>query len=606
VGALADDRLRTAVVGGGPGGLMYALLAKQRHPGHQIDVYERNPQGATFGFGVVFSERTLGGFAAADPALHAAMSSAGVAWEDIEVRQSGARLRCGGHGFSAIARKTLLQLMQDRAQEVGVRVHFETEADPAALEAADLIVAADGVNSVVRERRRTAFAPAFEQGDARYIWFATRQPFDALTFVFADDEHGQWGLHAYPFEDGTSTFIVETDEATWRRAGLDQVGELPPGQSDLVSLRYCQRLFAEHLGGHELLENNSRWLTFRTLRCDAWRDGNVVLLGDAAHTAHFSVGSGTKMAIEDAIALADAVAEASEIGGALARYEARRRPAVERIQAAARPSLIWWERFRHLRGRSPEQFAFHFLTRSPAVTRGRLLRRDARFVRRVDGWAATSSDAATPLAASLALAGLRLPSRLVVTAASVPDPVVAAAAPALGGAGLVLTLGTQRWPEIAAWLHAHTGAAAGVQLGPGAAQSTVAAAAQAGMDVLAVEWDCAAVAAWPADRPLLALMTAPEDSEGATADTLLQALGQLAGERACIVGVRGADPDAGPERALLFADRVVQELGVTCCLVDALPDDDAVQTALLAGRAQLVLGRPSLVCSRWGPAVPQP
>lgn len=609
MGRLAKRKLRIAVVGGGPGGLFAALLAKTRMPQHEVVVYERNAPDATFGFGVVFSERTLGGFADADPQLHAAMADASVAWEDIEVRRGGRALRCGGHGFSAISRRTLLLLMQRRAREAGVELRFEHEASDADLAGADLVLAADGVNSRLRARHEARFAPHVDHGRARFIWFATPQPFDALTFVFVEDEHGAWGLHAYPFEDGTSTFIVETDAETLRRAGLDEAGELPPGVSDMASLRYCEQLFAEHVGGHGLLENNSKWLRFPTLRCGRWHDGNVALLGDAAHTAHFSVGSGTKMAMEDAVALVDALGEQDEIGAALAAYEARRRPAVAHIQAAAAPSLVWWERFRLLADRSDEQFAFHFLTRSPAITRDRLRARDRRFVRRVErryAEACGGDPARGALAAPYAIGDLRLPSRLVVAPPPRLDPLVALGGAAAGGAGLVLAAPGGADPAGAvAWVRASTQAAAGLRLAGADAPAAAAEAAVAdGYDVLAVDAAADAARAWPRERVLLATVTAPADPEGADGDALLERLAALADGRPLLVGVAPRAQAAGdaPDPAqLLLCDRVREELGVGTVLVGGVRDADVAATELLAGRADLVLGTPSLVSALWEP-----
>lgn len=494
MGRLARSSLRTAVVGGGPAGLFYALLAKQRMPDHEIVVYERNPPDATFGFGVVFSERTLGGFADADPQLYDAMTAAGVSWEDIEVRRRDGTIRCGGQGFSAISRRKLLRLLQERARAVGVELRFEHEIHSDEFTDADLVLAADGVNSGLRWLRAAQFRPRMQTGVARFIWFATRQRFDALTFVFVEDEHGAWGVHAYPFEDGTSTFIVETDESTWRRAGLDQTPDLATGESDLGSLRFCEQLFADHLGDHGLLCNNSKWAQFRTLRCASWVSGNVVLLGDAAHTAHFSVGSGTKMAMEDASALADAIAAADTIPEALSHYERLRRPPVDHIQAAARPSLIWWERFGHLADRDLEQFAFHFLTRSPAVTRDRLRRRDASFVQRVDRWAERALSANH-------------------------------------------------------------------------------------------------------DRVELAVVEAPPSSHDNEADRLLAVLAAQARDRdrELIVGVRAGERTDAVD-ALLFCDRVVQELSLECAALGFLADDDDAATAILAGRVQIV--RPQAATGR--------
>jgi 2-polyprenyl-6-methoxyphenol hydroxylase-like FAD-dependent oxidoreductase len=600
MGRSGSERLRIAIVGGGPGGLFAALLAKQRMPQHEVIVYERNAPDATFGFGVVFSARTLGGFAEADSRLVADMAAAGVSWDDIEVRRNGHSLRCGGHGFSAVSRRSLLLLLQDRAREVGVDLRFEYEPQDSDLAGADLVVAADGANSELRRRHEGAFGAEVDRSAARFIWFATRQSFDALTFIFVDNEHGQWGLHAYPFEQGTSTFIVETDEQTWRRAGLDAHQDLPPGVSDMESLRYCEELFADDLGGHPVLENNSKWLQFGTLRCRSWHDGNLVLLGDAAHTAHFSVGSGTKMAMEDAVALVDALAEVDEVPAALARYEERRRPAVAHIQAAAAPSLVWWERFRLLADRTDEEFTFHFLTRSPGVTRQRLSARDWRFVGQVERRLAKTvggDPLEGPLAAPLKVGPLRLPGRLAVVAGAGPTMIEEATGAALFGAGLVLVPDGEGAADAADRIHGQTAAAVALLLGEGEVPS------DAGpFDLLAVAGPRPDLERWPAASALLLLHAAPEDPAGAAADQLLEELRSLAATRTLLVGVVPAAAGEPGLPQLEFCDRLRDEAGIATVLVDGPGGADGAATAVLAGRADVVLAAPSLSSERWGPS----
>jgi len=592
---LGERPLRTTVVGGGPAGLFYAALAKRRFPEHDVVVHERNAPDATFGFGVVFSERTLSGLGAADPELHAEIERASVGWEDVELRRGGHRLRCGGHGFSAISRRTLLSLLQRRARDAGVDLRFESEIDVVA--DADLVIAADGVNSATRAAHAAVLRPRMETGSARYIWFATPEPFDALTFAFVEDEHGWWGVHAYPFEDGTSTFIVETDEETWRRAGLGGAQEPAPGESDMASLRFCERLFADHLGGHGLLENNSKWLRFNTLRCERWHSGNVVLAGDAAHTAHFSVGSGTRMAMEDAVALADAVGAAADVPEALAAYEGARRPAVERIQAAAAPSIAWWERFRRLAERPGEQFAFHFLTRSPAVGRARLRARDRGFVRAVERWHAEATGGSVadgPLAAPFELGALRLPSRLVVAPPLGADPLVAIAGPAAAGAGLVLASRLEDLEGAAGWVREHTDAALGLVAGADLEWPEDA-------DVLSVDLDDAGQVG-DDRRALIVRLRAPAKADGDDADELLVAVAALASRALLIAAVLPAAA-AEPISQLLLCDRLKHETGVATLLVDGATDADAAATAIIAGRADMVMATPSLVAERWRPAV---
>ena len=391
--------MRIACLGGGPGGLLAALLAKRSDPGREVTVYERNRAGDTFGFGVVFSDATLDGIDAADPVLRRALTEHGVHWDPIEVRLRGERWRFGGNGMAAVARQRLLSLLQQRAAEAGVDIRFSAPTQPDDLLAAgyDLVVAADGANSSVRARFGEVFGPSVVTATAKFIWFGTTYPFDGLTFVHEQSPHGVFAVHGYPIGNGVSTFIVETDEPSWRAAGLDGFDvSQPPGPSDEVTRAYLEKLFAEQISGSPLLVNNSRWGNFRTWRTQRWRHRvgrtAVALLGDAAHTAHFSVGSGTKMAMEDAIALVAALDKhaagprpsGDAVDAALASYEAARRPQVTRIQDAARPSLSWWEHFgRSYQSLPPWQFAFHFFSRS--LPESKLRQRDARFVESVHG-----------------------------------------------------------------------------------------------------------------------------------------------------------------------------------------------------------------------------
>jgi 2-polyprenyl-6-methoxyphenol hydroxylase-like FAD-dependent oxidoreductase len=401
--------MKVASVGGGPAGLFLAILLKCSDPAHEVVVYERNAPDATFGFGVVFSANTMRFIGEADPQTLARIVEESVQWTDIEVRFRGERIRAAGNDFAAIARKRLLLVLQERARELGVDLRFETEARVDELNGFDVVLGADGVNSATRDARAATVAPSVELGRAKYIWFATPQPFDALTMAFEDNQHGHFGLHAYPFEPGTSTFIVETDEGSWRNAGLDATADraFAPGESDELALKYCERLFADHLGGHGLLTNNSKWLQFPTVTCGRWTDESVVLMGDAVHTAHFSVGSGTKMAMEDSIALAQALTEADahDPVPALAAYERARRPRVEHIQRVAAPSQVWWERFRHQATFGPQRFAFHFLTRTFDLTTDKIRGRDPVLVEAVEREAALGRDAAAPLDAGLTPSG---------------------------------------------------------------------------------------------------------------------------------------------------------------------------------------------------------
>jgi anthraniloyl-CoA monooxygenase len=411
--------MRVAVVGGGPGGLFAATLIKRSDPAREVTVFERNRAEDTFGFGVVFSDATLAGIHAADPVLLTALTEHGVHWDAIEVRLHGERHRCGGNGMAAVERKMLLSLLQRQAAGEGVDVRFSAEADIDDILAAgyDLVIAADGANSRFRERYRDVFGPSAETATAKFIWLGTTYPFEGLTFVHERGPHGVFAVHGYPIGNGVSTFIVETDETSWTAAGLDEFDVTqPPGPSDEKSRGYLQRLFAGQIDGHPLLVNNSRWGNFRTRRARRWRHWAggtaIALLGDAAHTAHFSVGSGTKMAMEDAIALAAAVTgHPGDLDAALTAYEQVRQPQVAKIQDSARPSLSWWEHF----GRSHDtlpgwQFAYHFFTRS--LTDAKLRRRDPEFVEATHArWKAAHG--AGPLDSALTLPGHILPGRVV-------------------------------------------------------------------------------------------------------------------------------------------------------------------------------------------------
>jgi anthraniloyl-CoA monooxygenase len=485
--------MNIAVLGGGPGGLYAALLLKKAHPAWQISVAERNAAGATYGWGVVFSDQTLTSFREADYKTYAEIGESLVQWDAIDVYVKDRLVRCGGHVFAGVARRRLLQILQRRCAELGVDLRFQVEVDdPAELAGADLLIAADGVNSGVRARYAAAFEPRLSEGAARFIWFGTDLLLDAFTFIFRENEHGLFQVHAYPFDGTTATFIVECAEATWRRAGLDQADEA-------ASLAYCEALFADHLRGRRLLSNYSRWLRFITVRNRRWSYQNIVLLGDAAHTAHFSIGSGTRLAMEDAIALANAFERHTALDAALKEYEQVRKPRVEALQEAAAESRRYFEhtdRYRHF---DPLQFSFHLLTRSGRISYDNLRLRDTAFVSAVDRWFAQTSPAgaaaliAPPaLWTPLALRGVVLPNRIVV--ASAPCEAAEDGAPAeqsaallirraLGGVGLVMTepaavsargritpgcAGMYRPEHAAAWARiveaVHDGSSAGVAL----------------------------------------------------------------------------------------------------------------------------------------------
>lgn len=422
--------MRVAVAGGGPGGLFFATLLRRADPSFEITVFERNRADDTFGFGVVFSDRTLAGIHDADPVLRSALTEHGRHWDDIEVRLKGERIRCGGNGMAAVSRKTLLAVMQARAREVGVELRFATTVALDDLYGYDLVVAADGTGSTIREQLRTDrgvdLGVEVETAAAKFIWFGTDYLFDGLTFVHERSPDGVFAVHGYPISDTVSTFIVETDEASWRRAGLDGFdATLPPGASDLISKEYLEKLFADQIDGRQLLVNNSRWGNFRTRRTRSWHAGGprpVALLGDAVHTAHFSVGSGTKMAMEDAVALAGALAgHPRAIPDALQAYEDAAQPPVRKIQDSARPSLAWWEHFgRYHHEFEPWQFAYHFLSRS--ITDARLARRAPDFVA-ASHQAWIDAHGADPLATPFDHRGWSTPSRSVAVSSVDGRPV---------------------------------------------------------------------------------------------------------------------------------------------------------------------------------------
>ena len=448
--------MKIACIGGGPAGLYFAILMKRSFPGVEVDVYERNRADDTFGWGVVFSDETLGGFEEADPETYRAIREAFAYWTDIDTFHRGERVRSTGHGFCGMSRMRLLQIFQRRAAELGARLHFETEVDDEspAVRAADLVVACDGINSRVRERHADHFRPSLDWRRAKFAWFGTTRPLDAFTFVFRDTPHGMFQVHAYPFQVGDeplSTWIVECHEDTWRRAGLE-------GMDEAASARFCEELFAEWLDGHPILTNRSIWRSFPTVRNETWVKGNVVLLGDAAHTAHFSIGSGTKLAMEDAIELRDAFAAGplEDVAGALARYEDGRWDEVSKLQHAAQTSLEWFEQSDRYARQEPVPFTFNLLTRSKRITYDNLALRDPELVRRATEWFGAANglepDARgampPPLFAPLALRGLTLPNRVVVSPMcqySATDGVVDdwhlvhLGSRVVGGAGLVLT-----------------------------------------------------------------------------------------------------------------------------------------------------------------------
>jgi anthraniloyl-CoA monooxygenase len=394
--------VKVAVVGGGPAGLYLAILLRKADPGIEVAVLERNAPDATFGFGVVFSEETLGSLRDADPESHLAITDTFARWNRVDIRYREGVLRSRGHSFSAIARKRLLELLQERCYSLGVDLRFGVEVD--SVPEADLVVAADGANSFIRRRRE--FGTTVEPEGSKYVWFGTDLVFDAFTFVFRETEFGLFNVHAYPYDEHMSTFIVECPEAVWRAAGLDAMDEDE-------SRAFCEQLFANDLRARELFTNRSLWLDFPKVTNRGWHDGHVVLVGDAAHTAHFSIGSGTKLAMEDSIALAQALVRRGwDVDAALVDYELERGPTVERTQAAASESAAYFRRVGSYTHLEPVQFAFNLLTRSGRITHASLSIRDPDFTRAVDSWIGGAELSPPPMFAPLELGGVRFPDRV--------------------------------------------------------------------------------------------------------------------------------------------------------------------------------------------------
>ncbi len=498
--------MNIAIRGGGPGGLYSAILFGRL--GHQVTLWERNAADDTFGFGVVFSDETLATFEAADPPTYDEITRSFARWGEIDIFYRGERRTSGGHGFSALSRKRLLNILQERAAGLGAELHFLSEA-PSLRQLSvecDLVVCADGVNSQSRSERAAAFKPSIESRKSKFMWLGTDRVFEAFTFYIVETEWGVFQLHCYPYDETMSTFVVETDEMTWRRAGLDASErlDLAPGESDEWSIAFCRTAFADALDGHALIGNNSKWLNFNTVRNAHWHDGNAVLLGDAAHTAHFSIGSGTKLAMEDAISLAWAfktAATSDPVAEVLQGYEDERRAAVASTQRAAQASLEWFEDISRYVGQDVDEFAFNLLTRSRRITYQNLQMRDPEFMDAVDRAFADRlghdrpGRPRPPMFYPFRLRDLELANRVVVSPmdmyaaqdGAVTDfHLVHLGSRGIGGAGLVMTEmlcvsaegritpgcgGLYREDHIAGWrrivdfVHTYSGARIGCQIG---------------------------------------------------------------------------------------------------------------------------------------------
>jgi anthraniloyl-CoA monooxygenase len=473
-----------------------------------VEVWDRNPPGATYGFGVVLSDDALAAIRRADEPIHDAIVAGRAHWSEIDVHVRGRMHTSGGHGFSALSRTRLATIMQERARELGVVLHHSTPApEPETLAEYDLIVAADGAQSSVRQLYAAEFRPTVELGACKFIWLATDRVFDAFKFFIHETEFGIVQVHAYPYDEHESTFIPELHESVWRRAGFAEFAGAAqqPGKSDIGSIAILRELLAEILEGHDLLANNSKWLSFPTVKVERWHFGNVVLLGDAAHTAHFTIGSATKLAFEDAVALSEAIATYDVLEQALAAYENERRPLVQSTQRAAAASREWFEELPQYLGQDDEQFVFNLLTRSRRITYDNLRLRDDAFVGRVDGWFADevvrqgSADHRPvhrpPMFMPFKLRQLELENRIVVSPMDMYSALdgeigdfhlVHLGARALGGAGLVMSemlcvspegritpgcaglwneTQAESWRRIVDFVHTSSSAGIGAQLG---------------------------------------------------------------------------------------------------------------------------------------------
>jgi anthraniloyl-CoA monooxygenase len=492
--------MKIAIVGGGPSGLYFSILMKRADPAAEIVVFERNRADDTFGFGVVFSDATIAEVESADRDTYAAVTEHFVRWGDIDVHFGGEMIRTTGHGFAGMSRQKLLDVLQREAAALGVDLRFETEVRALAdFEGYDLVVGADGVNSVVRGLLEDRFEPSFDWRPNRFVWLGTTKPLPAFTFYFRENEHGLWRVHAYQYEPGLSTFIVECTEDSWRAAGLENATEAE-------TVAYCEALFADELEGHRLIANKSVWRSFPTIRCERWAVGNVVLIGDAAHTAHFSIGSGTRLGMLDAIALRAALVGAENVPAALQAYEAERRPPVESLQRAAQASLEWFEATERYMDLDPVQLVFTLLTRSLRITHEDLRVRDPGFLARVDRWVAEQAEEQAgvpvprdppppPMFTPFRLRDLVIPNRIVVSPmcqycaedGTVGDwHVQHLGSRAVGGAGLVYAEMTdvspearisygcaglykpehvEAWKRVVDFVHGHSPAKIAIQLG---------------------------------------------------------------------------------------------------------------------------------------------
>jgi anthraniloyl-CoA monooxygenase len=456
--------MKIACVGGGPAGLYFAISMKLRDPSHEIELFERNPPGVTFGWGVVFSDLTVDNITRNDPVSAQTITQEFAHWDDIDVHFRGETITSGGHGFIGIGRKRLLEILQNRARSLGVILHFDAECDPADAKWRDydLVIASDGINSRLRDAQSQAFGVDVDVRANKFVWLGTSKVFDAFTFAFEETEHGWIWAHAYRFAPDCSTFIVECSEETWAALGFDRM-------SQEESIAACETLFAKYLDGHSLQSNASHlvgsaaWLNFRRIKCERWNAGNVVLLGDAAHTAHFSIGSGTKLALEDAIKLAEVLSrEDLSLEAGLDEYQAERSLEVLKLQNSARNSTEWFETLDRYTHFEPLQFAYSLLTRSQRISHENLRLRDREWLETVERWfwkratEGRSNKTAPPMFAPFKLREMQVENRITVSPMamySAKDGIpgdfhlVHYGERSMGGAGLLFTEMTCVSPE---------------------------------------------------------------------------------------------------------------------------------------------------------------
>ncbi len=366
--------MKIGILGGGPAGLYFALLMKMQNPSHHITIVEQNPSGATYGWGVVFSDRALSFLKDSDPISYADIEAQLRFWDDLTLVQKGERVRIDGSAYAGISRLALLRILQDHCRRQGVEMRFETRLlDPAMFTDCDLLVGADGVNSTVRQQYAKDFQPSTHQLSNHYIWYGTHQLFETLSLIFRSYQGGAFVAHCYPYSETTSTFIVECDAQTWTRAGFDRM-------SDAESRAYCEQVFKDDLGGHPLLPNKPTWLTFKVVTNQNWSTHNVILLGDALRTVHFSIGSGTRMALEDAIALSKAIGTTNSLPAALQAFEQARRPGMEKLLGIAEQSYTWYETFHEKMDLDALPLAYSYMTRSGRIDDATLWQKAPRFM----------------------------------------------------------------------------------------------------------------------------------------------------------------------------------------------------------------------------------